>query len=280
MYLSESLQKKWEGVLDHPDLPSIKDPYRKAVTAVVLENQAVEMQKSAGMLYETGAPTNSMGSTNGGFQGGSAAAGPVAGFDPILISLVRRSLPNLIAYDICGVQPMTGPTGLIFAMRTKYAGQSGAEAFYNEANTGFSGLGTSGNNAFAEGSLPTEVFTNNAAAVGAMTTARAEALGDGAAANAFQEMAFSIEKVTVTAKTRALSEGMTKDQIPTESGKYKIEYTIDNGSGADLDVVNVSQSDIDDANNFGTSSLNFWKGLVDNNLFGRGDRVMNVEKIA
>ena len=79
---------------------------------------------------------------------------------------------------------------------------------------------------------------------------------------------------------RALSEGMTKDQIPTESGKYKIEYTIDNGSGADLDVVNVSQSDIDDANNFGTSSLNFWKGLVDNNLFGRGDRVMNVEKIA
>ena len=203
MYLSESLQKKWEGVLDHPDLPAIKDPYRKAVTAVILENQAQEMQKSSGMLYE--APVvNSMGNTNGGFQGGSAAAGPVAGFDPILISLVRRSLPNLIAYDVCGVQPMTGPTGLIFAMRTKYAGQSGTEAFYNEANTGFSGLGTSGNNAFAEGSLPTELFTNNAAAVAAMTTARAEALGDGAAANAFQEMAFSIEKVTVTAKTRAL----------------------------------------------------------------------------
>ena len=104
MYLSENLQKKWEGVLDHADLPSIKDPYRKAVTAVILENQAQEMQKTAGMLYEAPA-TNSMGSTNGGFQGGSAAAGPGAGFDPILISLVRRSLPNLIAYDICGVQP-------------------------------------------------------------------------------------------------------------------------------------------------------------------------------
>ena len=92
MYLSESLQTKWQGVLDHPDLPAIKDPYRKAVTAVILENQAQEMQKTAGMLYE--APTNSMGATNGGFQGGSAAAGPVAGFDPILISLVRRSLPT------------------------------------------------------------------------------------------------------------------------------------------------------------------------------------------
>jgi hypothetical protein len=205
MYLSESLQTKWQGVLDHPDLPTIKDPYRKAVTAVILENQAQEMQKTAGMLYETGAPTNSLGSTNGGFQGGSAAAGPVAGFDPILISLVRRSLPNLIAYDICGVQPMTGPTGLIFAMRTKYANQGGTEAFYNEANTGFSGVGTSGNNAFAEGTLPTEVFTGNAAAVGAMTTSRAENLGTASdAANAFQEMAFSIEKVTVTAKTRAL----------------------------------------------------------------------------
>jgi len=124
MYLSESLQSKWEGVLEHPDLPSIKDPYRKAVTAVILENQAVEMQKASGMLTEAG-PTNSMGST--GFSGGNAAGGPVAGFDPILISLVRRSLPNLIAYDICGVQPMTGPTGLIFAMRTRFANQGGTE---------------------------------------------------------------------------------------------------------------------------------------------------------
>ena len=236
MYLSESLQKKWEGVLDHPDLAPIKDPYRKAVTAVILENQAQEMQKTSGMLYETGAPTNSMGSTNGGFQGGSAAAGPVAGFDPILISLVRRSLPNLIAYDVCGVQPMTGPTGLIFAMRTKYAGQSGTEAFYNEANTGFSGLGTSGNNAFAEGNLPTEIFTNNAAAVAAMTTARAEALGDGAAANAFQEMAFSIEKVTVTAKTRALK------------AEYSMELAQDlkavHGLDAETELANILSTEI------------------------------------
>ena len=236
MYLSESLQQKWQGVLDHPDLPAIKDPYRKAVTAVVLENQAQEMSKAAGMLYETGAPTNSMGSTNGGFQGGSAAAGPVAGFDPILISLVRRSLPNLIAYDICGVQPMTGPTGLIFAMRTKYGSQGGGEAFYNEANTGFSGLGTSGNNAFAEGTLPTEVFTANAAAVGAMSTARAEALGDGAAANAFQEMAFSIEKVTVTAKTRALK------------AEYSMELAQDlkavHGLDAETELANILSSEI------------------------------------
>jgi len=236
MYLSESLQKKWEGVLDHPDLAPIKDPYRKAVTAVILENQAQEMQKTSGMLYETGAPTNSMGSTSGGFGGGNAAAGPVAGFDPILISLVRRSLPNLIAYDVCGVQPMTGPTGLIFAMRTKYSGQSGTEAFYNEANTGFSGLGTSGNNAFAEGSLPTEIFTNNAAAVGAMTTARAEALGDGAAANAFQEMAFSIEKVTVTAKTRALK------------AEYSMELAQDlkavHGLDAETELANILSTEI------------------------------------
>jgi hypothetical protein len=235
MYLSESLQKKWEGVLDHPDLPAIKDPYRKAVTAVILENQAQEMQKSAGMLYE--APVvNSMGNTNGGFQGGSAAAGPVAGFDPILISLVRRSLPNLIAYDICGVQPMTGPTGLIFAMRTKFATQGGDEAFYNEANTGFSGLGTSGNTPFAEGSLPTALFTGNAAPVAAMSTARAEALGDGAAANAFQEMAFSIEKVTVTAKTRALK------------AEYSMELAQDlkavHGLDAETELANILSSEI------------------------------------
>jgi hypothetical protein len=137
MYLSESLQKKWEGVLDHADLPKISDPYKRAVTAVILENQATEMQKS-GMMTEA-APTNSAG--NGGFSGGATATGPVAGFDPILISLVRRSLPNLIAYDICGVQPMTGPTGLIFAMRSMYGTDrvpsTGVEAFFNEANTQF-----------------------------------------------------------------------------------------------------------------------------------------------
>ena len=243
MYLSESLQSKWEGVLDHPDLPSIKDPYRKAVTAVILENQAVEMQKASGMLTETG-PTNSLGSA-GGYGGSAAAGGPVAGFDPILISLVRRSLPNLIAYDICGVQPMTGPTGLIFAMRTRFANQGGTEAFYNEANSMFSGLGTNTPSAFTVGASPTEIFTGNAAVNvantevlngGAMATGRAEALGDGAAANAFQEMAFSIEKVTVTAQTRALK------------AEYSMELAQDlkavHGLDAETELSNILSSEI------------------------------------
>ena len=197
MYLSESLQKKWEGVLDHADLPAIKDPYRKAVTAVVLENQAIEMQKSGQMLNEA-TPANAAGT--GGFGGGAAAGGPVAGFDPILISLVRRSLPNLIAYDVCGVQPMTGPTGLIFAMRSMYgttrAPGSGVEAFYNEANTGFGGA-SGAQTSLAVGSATANTFVGNAAALLGHTTAQAED-------NPFQEMGFSIEKVTVSANTRAL----------------------------------------------------------------------------
>ena len=234
MYLSENLQKKWEGVLDHPDLPKIADPYRKAVTAVILENQATEMQKASGMLMEA-TPTNSAsaGGTQTGFSG--SATTPVAGFDPILISLVRRSLPNLIAYDVAGVQPMTGPTGLIFAMRTRYATQGGTEAFYNEANTGFAGLGTA-QTAISAGSLPTEVFTSNASPVAAMTTGRAEALGDGSAANTFQEMAFSIEKVTVTAKTRALK------------AEYSMELAQDlkavHGLDAETELANILSTEI------------------------------------
>ena len=233
MYLSESLQKKWESVLDHPELPKIADPYRKAVTAVILENQAAEMMKSGQMLQE--APANSAGS--GGFGGGAAAGGPVAGFDPILISLVRRSLPNLIAYDICGVQPMTGPTGLIFAMRTKYSSQGGTEAFYNEANTGFAGANGGGAQvALTTGTAPTETFTSNAAAIAAMTTGSAEALGDGAAGNTFQEMAFSIEKVTVTAKTRALK------------AEYSIELAQDlkavHGLDAETELANILSTEI------------------------------------
>ena len=197
MYLSESLQKKWEGVLDHPDLPKISDPYKRAVTAVILENQATEMQKT-GMMTET-APTNSAGT--GGFGGGATATGPVAGFDPILISLVRRSLPNLIAYDICGVQPMTGPTGLIFAMRSMYGTDrvpsSGVEAFFNEANTQFTTNGAPAQTALAVGAAAANTFVGNAAAGLGHTTAQGED-------NPFQEMGFSIEKVTVTANTRAL----------------------------------------------------------------------------
>ena len=236
MYLSEHLQTKWDAVLDHPDMPKIADPYRKAVTAVILENQAQEMIKEGHILNETGSPTNFAGT--GGFSGGSAAAGPVAGFDPILISLVRRSLPNLIAYDVCGVQPMTGPTGLIFAMRTRYAGQGGTEAFYNEANTAFSGANGAivASSMSIAGNTTDYLFTGNAAPTGAMTTGSAEALGDGAAGNTFQEMAFSIEKVTVTARTRALK------------AEYSMELAQDlkavHGLDAETELANILSAEI------------------------------------
>jgi hypothetical protein len=237
MYLSEQLQTKWEGVLDHPDLPAIKDPYRKAVTAVVLENQAQEMMKAGQILNE--GPTNSAGT--GGFSGGANPGGPVAGFDPILISLVRRSLPNLIAYDVCGVQPMTGPTGLIFAMRTRYAGQANTnpEAFYNEANTYFAGDATgqqtdialSANTELGSGNT----FTSAVAPGVAMPTGTAEGLGDGQGAD-FNEMAFAIEKVTVTAKTRALK------------AEYSMELAQDlkavHGLDAETELANILSSEI------------------------------------
>ena len=239
--MTEELQTKWAAVLDHKDMPAIKDPYRKAVTAVILENQAIEMAKSSSMLTEAGSPTNFAGT--GGFGGSAAAAGPVAGFDPILISLVRRSLPNLIAYDICGVQPMTGPTGLIFAMRTKYASQGGTEAFFNEANTQFSGANTAlaaaiqnQLTALSVAANTTETFTSNAQAGLAMTTGSAEALGDGAAGNTFQEMAFSIEKVTVTARTRALK------------AEYSLELAQDlkavHGLDAETELANILSTEI------------------------------------
>jgi hypothetical protein len=231
MYLSEQLQKKWEGVLDHPDLAPIKDPYRKAVTAVVLENQALEMQKSGQILHEA-SPANSSGT--GGFGGTAAAGGPVAGFDPILISLVRRSLPNLIAYDICGVQPMTGPTGLIFAMRSSYSTANitagAAEAFFNEANTGFGGVaGAQTTLAVGAAADANGAFVSNATACAAMATATAEDL-------TFKEMAFSIEKVTVTAKTRALK------------AEYSIELAQDlkavHGLDAETELANILSAEI------------------------------------
>jgi hypothetical protein len=229
MYLSESLQKKWESVLDHPELPKISDPYRKAVTAVVLENQAAEMIKSGQMLQEA-TPANAAGT--GGFGGGAAAGGPVAGFDPILISLVRRSLPNLIAYDICGVQPMTGPTGLIFAMRSTYSTANvtagATETFYNEVNTGFGGI-AGAQQALTVGSAAANTFVANAAACTAMATATAEDL-------TFNEMAFSIEKVTVTAKTRALK------------AEYSIELAQDlkavHGLDAETELANILSAEI------------------------------------
>ena len=238
MYLSEQLQKKWEGVLDHPELAPIKDPYKKAVTAVILENQAQEMQKAAGILTEAG-PTNSMTNTvaSGGF--GGSASSPVAGFDPILISLVRRSLPNLIAYDIAGVQPMTGPTGLIFAMRSRYSTQGGTEAFYDEANAGFSGGATAAVPAISlqsDTAATGNVFANTlfASLPNTMTTGKSEALGDGS--NVFQEMAFSIEKVTVTARSRALK------------AEYSMELAQDlkavHGLDAETELANILSSEI------------------------------------
>lgn len=202
MFQSEKLQEKWASVLDVEGMPKITDKHRRAVTAIVLENQAIALQSEAKMLNEA-APLNA---TGGGLTGAATATGPMAGYDPILISLVRRSLPNLIAYDICGVQPMTGPTGLIFAMRSNYSfgGNRSDEAFYNEANTGFTGnqaaqtqitLTASGNTA--------AVFATPVVPGVALSTAAAEGLG--ASGNtAFSEMGFSIEKVTVTAGTRAL----------------------------------------------------------------------------
>jgi hypothetical protein len=202
MYLSEGLEKKWGAVLDAPGLPAITDKYKRAVTALVLENQSVALQSEAKMLNEA-APVNS---TGGGLTGAATAAGPMAGYDPILISLVRRSLPNLIAYDICGVQPMTGPTGLIFAMRSNYANATNRldEAFYGEANSAWTGTGSQTAIAVTASGNTTDVFGSVGLSSGAgLSTSIAEGLGS-SGAQPFSEMGFSIEKVTVTAKTRAL----------------------------------------------------------------------------
>ena len=206
MYLSETHEKKWQPVLEHPDLPEIKDSYRRAVTSVILENQERAAKEDQAFLNEA-APTNATGSA-------------IANWDPILISLVRRAMPNLIAYDIAGVQPMTGPTGLIFAMRSRFTNQTGAEAMFDEADTDFSGRNAAGSS--VDGYSSTAHAGTNPGALNdspsagtftkgtAMTTAAAEALGD-AAGNAFAEMAFSIEKSTVTAKSRALKAEYTME---------------------------------------------------------------------
>jgi len=204
MFLSEQLEKKWGAVLDIETLPKITDKHRRAVTAIVLENQAKALAEEHKMLTEA-APVNA---TGGGLTGASAAAGPMAGYDPILISLVRRSLPNLIAYDVCGVQPMTGPTGLIFAMRSNYANATARlnEAFYDEANTGFTGDGSSQTaiSLVSDTSVGSgNVFAPTTVTGVGIATATAEGLGS-SGGQAFSEMGFSIEKVTVTAKTRAL----------------------------------------------------------------------------
>ena len=177
MYLSEEIQKKWSPVLDHPDLGEIKDGYRKAVTAVILENQEKALAEEKNITEAVHA--NNMSSA-------------VDTYDPILISLVRRALPNLMAYDVCGVQPMTGPTGLIFAMKSHYTSQTGTEALFNEADTDFAGTGTHAGSNPVDGTYTTGT---------GVTRDNAELFGDTVTLN---QMAFSIEKTTVTAKSRAL----------------------------------------------------------------------------
>ena len=205
MYLSETHEKKWQPVLEHADLPKINDSYRRAVTATILENQERAMKEDAAFLSEA-APTNSTGAS-------------ISNWDPILISLVRRAMPNLIAYDIAGVQPMTGPTGLIFAMRSRYDSQSGTEALFDEADTDFSGRNKAGSSvdgfsSTAHSGTNPEVLNDSPAGTyttgTGMTTAAAEALGDDSG-NSFAEMAFSIEKSTVTAKSRALKAEYTME---------------------------------------------------------------------
>ncbi len=244
----QKLQEKWAPVLNHDALPEIGDNYKKGVVAQLLENQEKAQIEEGQILSETLQTT--------GYTGASTATGPVAGFDPVLISLIRRSMPMLIAYDIAGVQPMTGPTGLIFAMRTNYGSErdpnaSGYdEAFFNEPNAGFSGgAGTSYDpgasssaNNDAEGNNPAVLNDSSAGtyeqtgdATG-MSTATVEALDDSATNTAFREMGFSIEKVTVTAKARALK------------AEYSIELAQDlkaiHGLDAEQELSNILSTEI------------------------------------
>ena len=229
MYQTENLQEKWQPVLAHPDLPEIQDSYKRAVTTLILENQEKALREDRNFLSEA-APTN-------------ATGGSVDNWDPILISLVRRSMPNLIAYDICGVQPMTGPTGLIFAMRSRFSSQTGAEALADEAMPDFSiqnKASTTGGGDVTDTATNPAVLNDSPAgtyetATG-MTTAEGEALGDNTSTNVFAEMAFSIEKHTVTAVTRALK------------AEYSMELAQDlkaiHGLDAETELANILSAEI------------------------------------
>jgi hypothetical protein len=257
MFNSAHLQKKWAPLLEAEGLDGIKDSHRRAVTAQLLENQERFLREERAFLTEAPPTTNTDPSSTGnpGFSGSAAA--PVAGFDPVLISLIRRAMPNLVAYDLAGVQPMNGPTGLIFAMRTKYDGQNGTEAFFNEPNSAFSAQNSSANltqGDYTGGSdggtsvgfgTTAQSGTNpsilnggsaNAYNVGqGFSTQALEALGD-AAANDFREMSFSIEKLSVTAKSRALK------------AEYSLELAQDlkaiHGLDAEAELANILSTEI------------------------------------
>ena len=237
MFQAEHLQEKWSPVLEHPDLPQIEDAYKRSVTTVILENQEKALREDAAFLSESVPTSNTSGVQN---------------WDPILISLVRRAMPNLIAYDICGVQPMTGPTGLIFAMRARHLSMDGEEALVDEttgaAANGFSG-DFSNQNAAGTTSGPGDIgasesnpaVLNDSPSAGTytfatgMTTAEAEALGD-SGTNAFAEMSFSIDKSTVTAVSRALK------------AEYSMELAQDlkaiHGLDAETELANILSTEI------------------------------------
>ena len=247
---TEALQEKWAPILDYEGMDPIKDSHRRAVTAVLLENQEQTLAEERAFLSE--APTVSTNSgANAGFS--ASASSPVAGFDPVLISLIRRAMPNLVAYDLAGVQPMSGPTGLIFAMRSRFSGMTGDEALFNEADTAFSGqdsdfdrtngftngavgMGTTGQTGSNPGLLnPESGQTGSTYSVGqGLRTDDAEGLGE--TGTAFNEMAFSIEKVTVTAKSRALK------------AEYSLELAQDlkaiHGLNAEAELANILSTEI------------------------------------
>ena len=230
MFQTEHLQEKWQPVLEHPDLPKIEDSYKRAVTTIILENQEAALREDKAYLSES-APVNAM------------SGGQMDTWDPILISLVRRAMPNLIAYDVCGVQPMTGPTGLIFAMRSSFTSQDGAEALVDESMPDISNQNAAGTIGGGDvGATETNpAVLNDSPSAGTyvsatgMTTAQAEALGD-SATNAFAEMAFSIEKSTVTAVSRALN------------AEYTMELAQDlkaiHGLDAETELANILSSEI------------------------------------
>ena len=258
MFNSEYLQEKWAPILDYDGLDPIKDSHRRSVTAVLLENQEKELREERNFLSEApNVNTQSSGSA-AGFSADATAAGPVAGFDPVLISLIRRSMPNLVAYDLAGVQPMNGPTGLIFAMRSRYKTQSGTEALFNEPDSAFSGqpdglddtsgftatgasnvgLGTTAQSGSNPGLLNSTAAQTNATDYNVgqgMRTDSAEDLGDGTG-DQFNQMAFSIEKVTVTAKSRALK------------AEYSLELAQDlkaiHGLNAEAELANILSTEI------------------------------------
>ncbi|BCU96941.1 MAG: hypothetical protein CM15mV14_0700 [uncultured marine virus] len=250
---NEVLQEKWAPLLNYDGIDPIKDAHRKAVTAQLLENQEIALREEKEFLHEA-APTNSVG--NGGFT--SSGGQTVAGFDPVLISLIRRAMPNLVAYDLAGVQPMTGPTGLIFAMRSRFSTQDGTEALFNEPDTSFSsqnnssnltngfsggsvGFGTTGGTGLTNASNPAALNPQGSQSATTyptgqgMRTDDAEKMGD-ATSNAFNEMAFSIEKVTVTAKSRALK------------AEYSLELAQDlkaiHGLNAEAELANILSTEI------------------------------------